>query len=275
MNREVLREALLSLGAEGDFVSNGVEAVEAAAKKSYDIIFMDGSMPEMDGFTATRPIREAEARSEGKRALVVALTAQVRGADADAWAAVGGDRHMTKPFTSARLMDALKSVGGGLTAEAVVSAPPSFAAPEAAPETPLIDDESVATMEAVGARSGRDVLGKVWRLFLGQAPDAVFKLETLCARGRSCCSREAGPLPQVYVSVFRGLLPGWTVRGHRAGWQGGAHGGRLRQAGSGPPPAGRELQRDEQPSRRPAGGRAVGRNWGKKFPVWRSVIPIS
>lgn len=37
--------------------------------------------------------------------------------------------------------------------------------------------------EAVAARSGRDVVGKVWKLFLGQAPDAVFKLETLATAG--------------------------------------------------------------------------------------------
>ncbi len=193
VNREVLREALMSLGAEGDFVTNGIEAVEAASLKHYDVIFMDGSMPEMDGFTATTLIREAEARAGAKPSYVVALTAQVRGADADAWAAAGADRHMTKPFTSARLTEALKSAGTGTRAIQPVS---SSAAPEPAPasevvpeplesatptETPLIDSEAVATMEAVGARSGRDVVGKVWKLFLGQAPDAVFKLETLAA----------------------------------------------------------------------------------------------
>ena len=43
----------------------------------------------------------------------------------------------------------------------------------------MIDEEAVATMMAVGARNGRDVLGKVWKLFLVQGPDAAFKLETL------------------------------------------------------------------------------------------------
>lgn len=43
----------------------------------------------------------------------------------------------------------------------------------------MIDEDAVATMLAVGARNGRDVLGKVWKLFLVQGPDAAFKLETL------------------------------------------------------------------------------------------------
>lgn len=136
-------------------------------------------MPEMDGFTATRLIREAEAKAEGRHAMIVALTAQVRGADADAWADAGADRHMTKPFTSARLTEALESVGeapGKPAAQATPLPAPVELPPAAAA---LIDDEAVETMRKVGARNGRDVVGKVWRLFLGQAPDAVFKLEML------------------------------------------------------------------------------------------------
>ncbi len=174
VNREVLREALLSLGVDGDFVANGAEAVQAATRKSYDVIFMDGLMPEMDGFTATRLIRQHEQRTQARRAHIVALTAQVRGADAEAWSAAGADRHMTKPFTSARLTEALK-----------VASPGAGALPVAqAVETPqagkgLIDNDALATMEAVGARSGRDVVGKVWGLFLSQGPDAIDRLETL------------------------------------------------------------------------------------------------
>ncbi len=199
VNREVLREALLSLGAEGDFVVNGVEAVEAAGRKSYDVIFMDGSMPEMDGFTATRLIREAEARQGGKRAMIVALTAQVRGVDADAWAEAGADRHMTKPFSSSRLTEALKLAGGAAqTPAAIPASPPVIASPEPAqepapalapadpppPSAPaLLDEDAIDTMRKVGARNGRDVVGKVWKLFLGQAPDAAFKLEVLSQGG--------------------------------------------------------------------------------------------
>jgi CheY-like chemotaxis protein/HPt (histidine-containing phosphotransfer) domain-containing protein len=175
VNREVLREALLGLGVEADFVTNGAEAVEAAKRKSYDVIFMDGSMPEMDGFTATRLIRRRETEANTRRAQIIALTAQVRGADAEAWAAAGADRHMTKPFTSARLTEALRATESG----AFVPAAPVAAA--AASEPDLIDEEAVASMAAVGSRSGRDVVGKVWKLFLGQAPEALAKLEALLA----------------------------------------------------------------------------------------------
>ena len=162
-----------------------MEAVEAAGSKRYDVIFMDGSMPEMDGFTATRLIRDAEARSGRKRATIVALTAQVRGTDADAWADAGADRHMTKPFTSARLNEALKMAGeaAGKPATAPAPRPAIPATPPPLTEPSLIDEEAVDTMRKVGARNGRDVVGKVWKLFLGQAPDAVFKLDMLAQGG--------------------------------------------------------------------------------------------
>ena len=169
VNREVLREALITLGVEADFVENGEQAVRATSAKRYDVVFMDGSMPVMDGFTATKAIRSRE--TSGSRVRIIALTAQVRGADADAWAAAGADQHMTKPFTAARLVEALKTASGG-----------QLAAPTLAPATPrapvleLLETEAVATMEAIMARSGRDVLGKVWRLFIGQAPQATARL---------------------------------------------------------------------------------------------------
>jgi two-component system, NarL family, sensor histidine kinase BarA len=202
VNREVLREALLSLGVEADFAVNGAEAVDAAAKKSYDLIFMDGSMPEMDGFTATKLIRKQEA-SVGRPTCIVALTAQVRGADAEAWAAAGADRHMTKPFTSARLTEALEAAGQA-------DARPCVQAAHApAPETPLIDEEAVAGMEAVGARNGRDVVAKVWKLFLGQMPAAVDRLEQLAAqKDLQAVSKQAHLLKSMSLSAGAARLGG-------------------------------------------------------------------
>jgi HPt (histidine-containing phosphotransfer) domain-containing protein len=82
---------------------------------------------------------------------------------------------MTKPFTSARLADALKAAGSGPVAS------PAPVTPAIAAGADLIDDDAVASMAAVGSRSGRDVVGKVWKLFLSQAPEALAKLETLLA----------------------------------------------------------------------------------------------
>ena len=85
VNREVAIEALGRLGLSADTVVNGLEAVERLRSQAYDIVFMDGSMPVMDGFEATRRIREEEQACGRPAAINVALTAHVVGSGADAW----------------------------------------------------------------------------------------------------------------------------------------------------------------------------------------------
>ncbi|MEQ1608144.1 MAG: hypothetical protein ABL956_04115 [Hyphomonadaceae bacterium] len=80
---------------------------------------------------------------------------------------------------------------------------------------PQIDDVTVATMEIVGPESGRDMLGKVWRLFLGQAPDAVFTLDPLCAGGDPAAVAKQ-PLATVHLPVYRARTLCLKVRGYRA-----------------------------------------------------------
>jgi two-component system sensor histidine kinase BarA len=103
VNREVAIEALSRLGAQVETVENGAQAVSAAARRAHDIILMDGSMPEMDGFTAARTIRQAEERENRGRIPIVALTAHVVGAAAEEWRLADMDAVIHKPFTIAQL----------------------------------------------------------------------------------------------------------------------------------------------------------------------------
>src|ERR1700719_1695463 len=92
---------------------NGREAVEAASKEAFDLIFMDVQMPEMDGFEATVRIREAEQRT-GQHTPIVALTAHAMVGYRDRCLAAGMDDYFCKPLKKADLLALLERVSSGL-----------------------------------------------------------------------------------------------------------------------------------------------------------------
>ncbi|MEL6361010.1 MAG: ATP-binding protein [Pseudomonadota bacterium] len=106
VNREVVAEAISKLGATATVVSDGAEAVDAVKRDNFDLILMDCSMPTMDGFEATKAIRDLEVREGRPRLPILALTAHVAGADL-AWQEAGMDDYLTKPFTMAVLSKAI------------------------------------------------------------------------------------------------------------------------------------------------------------------------
>ncbi|MEO1747738.1 MAG: ATP-binding protein, partial [Pseudomonadota bacterium] len=114
VNRQVITDAFAAMGANTDLAENGEDAVELARAKSYDIIFMDCSMPGMDGYEATRLIRRLPTYSEGgsANARIVALTANVARADGARWRKAGMDAHVAKPFRLEELKAQLAIVKG-------------------------------------------------------------------------------------------------------------------------------------------------------------------
>ena len=106
VNREVVREALTRLGVEATIVADGAAAVDAVMQADFDVVLMDCSMPGMDGFEATRAIRQREKKEGLPRLPVLALTAHVPSASGD-WRGAGMDDYLTKPFTIDILSNAL------------------------------------------------------------------------------------------------------------------------------------------------------------------------
>jgi len=77
-------------------------------ESAFDAVLMDCQMPVMDGFTATRRIREWERQSgRGKRLPIIALTANVMSEDRESCIAAGMDAHLGKPIEPAQLVDCL------------------------------------------------------------------------------------------------------------------------------------------------------------------------
>ena len=105
VNQKVALLILKGLGIEADVVATGVEALDALVGVSYDLVLMDCQMPEMDGFEATRRIRERERGS--RRLPVVAMTANAMVGDREKCLKAGMDDHIPKPVRVEALHAAL------------------------------------------------------------------------------------------------------------------------------------------------------------------------
>ncbi|WP_370263119.1 response regulator [Limnobacter sp.] len=125
INQELLAIVLPQFGLTFKMVSNGIDAARAIRDEQFDLLLMDCQMPEMDGYAATRKIREYE-RDHGRRAIpIVALTANVFAADRERCLAAGMNEHLAKPIRRADLIELLNkylSQGAGEEPESAVKA---------------------------------------------------------------------------------------------------------------------------------------------------------
>ena len=88
---------------------NGEEALEKLKGNEVDIIVTDVMMPVMDGYTATRKIRELE-RSDAKTVPIIAMTANAFQEDAEKCIAVGMNAHLAKPLDIEKMKKTIKSI---------------------------------------------------------------------------------------------------------------------------------------------------------------------
>ncbi|MGI9351578.1 MAG: ATP-binding protein [Rhizobiaceae bacterium] len=99
VNREVVLQALGQFNIEPEIVEDGQQALEAFRKSEFDLVLMDCSMPEMDGFEATRHMREIQRVQQRSHVPIVALTAYVAEHVADQARQATMDDIVVKPFT--------------------------------------------------------------------------------------------------------------------------------------------------------------------------------
>ena len=105
VNQQIARRMLEGLGHRVDIASNGREGVDAVSKRRYAAVLMDCQMPEMDGYAATRAIRELE--GDARHTPIIALTAVAMAGDADRCLAAGMDDYLSKPVDWAELANVL------------------------------------------------------------------------------------------------------------------------------------------------------------------------
>ncbi len=108
VNQELALAMLESIGVKADVVEDGHAAIEAWSNKDYDLIFMDCQMPVLDGYDATRQIRELESAHQRGHTSIVAMTANAVKGDREQCLAAGMDDYLSKPFNRSDLVNVLK-----------------------------------------------------------------------------------------------------------------------------------------------------------------------
>ena len=110
INQDLVGAMLGKLGVRFELVEDGAEAVKAFERRAYDLVLMDCQMPHVDGYEATRSIREHEhLMQRPRRTPIVALTANAMPGDREKCLAAGMDDYLTKPFTLGMLTDKLRA----------------------------------------------------------------------------------------------------------------------------------------------------------------------
>jgi CheY-like chemotaxis protein/HPt (histidine-containing phosphotransfer) domain-containing protein len=141
-NQQVALRILEKMGFRADAVANGREAIQALKMAPYDIVFMDVQMPVMDGFEATRQIRDPQSAVCNHKIPIIAMTAHAMKGDRERCLEAGMDDYVPKPISPQALASALEK-----WLDRTQEQPPSVPAPagetEPSEEPPVFDRQAL------------------------------------------------------------------------------------------------------------------------------------
>jgi CheY-like chemotaxis protein/HPt (histidine-containing phosphotransfer) domain-containing protein len=188
VNQQLAVHLLSRLGHRVDLAGNGREAVEMASKFTYDLIFMDVQMPEMDGFAATAAIRSLT--GPAGRVPIIAMTAFALAGDRERCLGASMDDYVAKPINPQELAAAVER---GLKRRPAAATP----TPDQAP-LPTFD------LEDLLARVGgdREIMWTLVQVFMQRAPERLTCLADAVAREHfQTVAREAHSLKGELASL--------------------------------------------------------------------------
>jgi len=179
VNQEVAATMLRKRGHDVDVVGDGRAAVEAAARRRYDVVLMDIQMPEMDGFEATRHIRST---TPGRDLTIIALTAHALSGEREKCLAQGMSDYLTKPFKGHDLFAIVEGRAGVVPA----GLPPDPLVPSQ--EAPVNLDAFRRDMREAGVEEAVDA---ILDTFVQSAGDRITALTAALATGEAEAIKQA------------------------------------------------------------------------------------
>ncbi|MBF0546998.1 MAG: response regulator [Candidatus Riflebacteria bacterium] len=108
VNLQVAVAMLKKLGFRTETASNGLEAVEMLMEKEYDLVFMDIQMPVLDGYEATRRVRDPKNGAKNPQVKIIAMTANAMSGDREECLSAGMDDYISKPVNIKEMITMLK-----------------------------------------------------------------------------------------------------------------------------------------------------------------------
>ncbi len=185
VNQRVAVLLLENLGYAADIACNGVEAVRAVSAGSYDIVFMDCQMPEMDGFEATGEIRKTEGAAS--HTVIVAMTANALQGDRERCLAAGMDDYIAKPIKQSDLARALQR----RASPAIELPPPSR---ESGREPELLDESVLKELRSLSGDGDPGFVENLLMIFARETPERIQRIRQTAQMNDSRLLRDAAHL---------------------------------------------------------------------------------
>ena len=195
VNQHLALQLLARMGYRADVAGNGLEAIQALRRQSYDVVFMDVHMPEMDGLTATQHIcKEWSAASRPK---IIAMTANAMQGDREKCLSVGMDDYISKPIRVEELVQSLNlcrsSSENPESLPLVDETPPHGKLGE---YLPLSSDEAINTEvlqglhKTLGANASQ-FLTQLIDVYLEETPSLLQAMDTAVAQTDAAAMQQA------------------------------------------------------------------------------------
>ena len=210
INQDVVLSMLENLEVDADVAQHGRQALDLASRHDYDLILMDCQMPQMDGYEATRRLREKERGLTGRGAKsarrskahvpIIAMTANAMKGDRERCLAAGMDDYLGKPFRLVQLRGCLEHwlprklslvQGAKVESNALGSSEAPGAArwlrsqedPASPAECPAIDRDAFYSFQSIDSDSDRSIVQKIISTFLSDSPQQIAALREDLSRG--------------------------------------------------------------------------------------------